>query len=75
MDLLHGTPAAIPRVSVVLPNYNYTEYIGHRISNVLDQTLPAYELIVLDDASSDNSVAVIEQDTGGLRCSMDTFCS
>jgi glycosyltransferase involved in cell wall biosynthesis len=61
MDLLHGTPAAIPRVSVVLPNYNYAEYVGERISNVLDQTLPVYELVVLDDASDDGSVAAIEK--------------
>jgi hypothetical protein len=61
MNLLHGTPAAIPRVSVVLPNYNYAEYIGARISNVLDQTLPVYEMVVLDDASDDGSVAVIRK--------------
>jgi O-antigen biosynthesis protein len=56
MGLLHGTPAAIPRVSAVVPNYNYAALIASRIDNVLGQTLPVYELVVLDDASTDDSI-------------------
>lgn len=49
------------RVSVVIPNYNYGKYIASRIDSVVKQTYPIYELIVLDDCSTDNSVDVIEK--------------
>lgn len=49
------------RVSVVLPVYNRERYVGEAIASVLDQTLPPDELIVVDDGSTDGSVAVVER--------------
>jgi glycosyltransferase involved in cell wall biosynthesis len=49
------------KVSVIIPNYNYEEYIIERIDSVLMQTYPIYELIILDDCSPDNSVKVINE--------------
>lgn len=49
------------KISVVIPNYNYENYIIERIDSVLRQTYPIYELIILDDNSKDNSVSVIEE--------------
>jgi len=49
----------IKKVSVVVPNYNYARYIKKRISSILEQTYPIYELIILDDASTDESVREI----------------
>ena len=49
----------IKKVSVVIPNYNYENYIIERIDSVLLQTYPIYELIILDDKSNDNSVSII----------------
>lgn len=49
------------KISVVIPNYNYEDYIIERIDSVLLQTYPIYELIILDDKSTDNSVKVIEE--------------
>ena len=51
----------LKKVSVVIPNYNYSNYIIERIDSVLNQTYPIHELIILDDASTDNSVDVIEK--------------
>lgn len=65
------------RVSVVVCNHNYGHFIEHAIESVLAQTLPAHELIVVDDGSTDDSVArvqrmqapltLIEQANGGQR--------
>jgi glycosyltransferase involved in cell wall biosynthesis len=49
-----------PAFSVVLPNYNYARFIGDTIQSVLDQTCKDYELIVVDDGSTDNSAELIE---------------
>lgn len=52
--------AEIKRVSVVVPNYNYGRYIKKRIRSILRQTYPIYELIVLDDCSTDGSEEIIK---------------
>lgn len=49
------------KVSVVVPNYNYENYIVERIDSILRQSYRIYELIILDDCSKDNSVKVIEK--------------
>ena len=47
------------RISVVIPNFNRETLVGDTISNVLAQTLPPHEVIVVDDGSTDRSVEVI----------------
>ncbi|MBC7700160.1 glycosyltransferase family A protein [Aquabacterium sp.] len=48
-----------PRISVVVCNYNYERYVRQTIDSVLQQTYPPLEVIVVDDGSSDGSLAVI----------------
>lgn len=48
-------------VSVILPNYNHARYLPDRINSILEQTFQDFELIILDDCSTDNSREVIEQ--------------
>src|SRR4051812_21669960 len=48
-------------LSVVMPNYNHSHYIGEALEAILGQTFRPMEVIVVDDASTDNSVEVIEQ--------------
>lgn len=55
------------KVSVVVPNFNYGNYIARRIDSIIAQTYPIYELIVLDDCSSDNSVNIIENKLTEVR--------
>lgn len=49
------------KVSVVVPNYNYGKYVKKRIDSILKQTYPIYELIVLDDASTDGSAEILKK--------------
>ncbi len=49
-----------PVVSVLLPSFNHARYLPAAIDSVLGQSLEALELIVVDDASSDDSWSIIE---------------
>ncbi len=48
-----------PKVSVVIPAYNGAEFLGEAIRSVLGQTYPNFEIIVVDDASPDNSAEIV----------------
>lgn len=56
--LLESLGLKVPRISVVVPNFNYARYLGTRLNSILNQTVPIHELIFLDDNSSDESLAV-----------------
>ena len=49
------------KVSVIVPNYNYAKYLRWRMLSIAQQSYPIYELIVLDDASTDNSKTMIKK--------------
>lgn len=59
-DLLAMLMPGLRRVSVVVPNFNYAHYLPQRLSTVFGQGYPVFEVIVLDDASTDDSLRVIE---------------
>lgn len=48
-----------PRISAIVPNCNYARFLELRLRTVADQTLPPDEIIVLDDASQDDSLEVV----------------
>jgi glycosyltransferase involved in cell wall biosynthesis len=50
----------MPKVTVITPNFNHARYLPQRLDTILAQTLGDFELIVLDNASTDGSRAVIE---------------
>lgn len=50
-----------PLVSVIIPNYNHARFLDERIQSVLNQTYQNFEVIILDDKSTDNSVEVINK--------------
>ena len=47
-----------PLVSVLITSYNREKYIGDAIQSVLDSTYKNFELIIVDDMSTDNSVGI-----------------
>ncbi len=51
----------LPQVSVVVPNYNHERYIAARLESIFHQSCPIYQVIVLDDASTDGSVSSIRR--------------
>jgi hypothetical protein len=59
-DLLKFAGKTLPRISVIVPNYNYASYLQQRLDSIAQQTVPIFEIIILDDASTDNSKDVIE---------------
>jgi GT2 family glycosyltransferase/peptidoglycan/xylan/chitin deacetylase (PgdA/CDA1 family) len=50
-----------PRVSVIIANFNYGRFLMEAVQSVLNQSLPADEIVVIDDASTDESSEVLEQ--------------
>ncbi len=47
------------QVSVIIPNFNRETLIGETLRNLLEQTVPPHEIIVVDDGSTDKSVEVV----------------
>ena len=50
-----------PRVSVIIPCYNHGRYLPEAVASVVAQTFGDWELIIVDDGSTDDSAAVAEQ--------------
>ena len=47
------------KVSVIVPNYNHSRYLRQRIDSILNQTYQDFELILMDDKSTDDSVSIL----------------
>lgn len=51
----------LKKLSVVVPNFNYERYLRDRLGSITEQTYPIFEIIVLDDASTDKSLEVVKR--------------
>lgn len=50
----------IPQISIIIPMYNTEEYVGECLHSLLVQTFQDFEVIVVDDCSTDDSVNVVK---------------
>ncbi|WP_434037643.1 glycosyltransferase family 2 protein [Formosa sp. 4Alg 33] len=51
----------MPKVSVIVPNYNHEKFLRGRLDCIINQTYTDFELIILDDMSTDNSLNIIKE--------------
>ena len=59
LDIIHNTSRQ-PKLSVIIPLYNKAPYVRKALESVFAQTYTDYELIVVDDGSTDDSAAIAE---------------
>ena len=60
-SLVELVEPAGPRVSVVVPNFNYAKYLPARLKSIISQTSPPHEVLFLDDCSTDGSVEIARE--------------
>src|ERR1700752_5362711 len=77
-----------PEISVIIPVYNAEKYIREAVESILHQTYTDFEVLLIDDGSTDNSAKVIaeikdprivyiKQDNAGMAAALNkgiTFC-
>lgn len=63
-DAAHPSPAPRPTVAIVVPNYNHGRYLAESLGSIAAQTLQPDEVLIIDDASTDDSLQVIAGFTG-----------
>jgi glycosyltransferase involved in cell wall biosynthesis len=61
MDTESSPHQALPSLTVVIPNYNHGHLIGDQLQAILHQSTQPLKIIIIDDASTDDSVSTIEQ--------------
>lgn len=59
-NLLSLASDASPKISILIPTYNYAAYIGQALDSIISQDFEDYEVIISDDASSDNTIDVVK---------------
>ena len=64
----------MPRVSVIIPSYNHAQFLAKRLTSIFDQTYSDYEIIFLDDHSTDNSVDIFKS-LKNEKCVMEIYNS
>ncbi|WP_300565231.1 glycosyltransferase family 2 protein [Flavobacterium sp.] len=56
-----------PKVSIVVPNYNHQEFLKVRLDSIFNQTFQDFEVLIFDDASSDDSLLILNEYKSNLK--------
>ncbi|QDH16337.1 glycoside hydrolase family 99-like domain-containing protein [Swingsia samuiensis] len=59
--LFFKTMPDIPKISVIIPSYNYNAFLKARLASIFSQSMPIFEIILIDDASTDSSLQTAEK--------------
>ena len=51
----------MPKVSIILPSYNHNQFLGKRLSSIMEQSYSNWELIIIDDSSTDGSIGTLKE--------------
>ncbi len=51
----------VPHVSIIVPNYNHEKFLRERLESIYNQTYQDFDVILLDDASCDDSVLILRE--------------
>lgn len=66
----------LPRVGILIANYNYDQYLEKCIESAHNQTYGNFDLLIVDSNSSDNSVAIIDEFTSQFtKIGIKNFCA
>ncbi len=60
----------MPKVSILVPNYNYALFLDQRLGTIEKQTYRDFEVILLDDASTDDSVQILQRFAREHHCQL-----
>lgn len=71
-EVLPAALGFLPKVSIIVPNFNHAKYLLARLESIYCQTYNNVEVILLDDCSSDESVAILSD--YAKRCPDKTIC-
>jgi glycosyltransferase involved in cell wall biosynthesis len=58
----------LPVISVIITSYNYARFVDEAIQSVLDQTYQDFEVIVVDDGSTDDTRSVLDRFGDRITC-------
>ena len=61
----------MPKVSIIVPNYNHARFLRQRMESILNQTFQDFELILLDDCSNDDSRSILSSYASDPRVRLD----
>lgn len=60
MSLPHSPPQKTPLISVIVPSYNYAQFLPAAVASLQAQTLPDWECVIVDDGSTDDTREVVQ---------------
>jgi glycosyltransferase involved in cell wall biosynthesis len=61
MEVIYKKSKVKPLISIIVPNYNYDRYLQKRLDTIYNQTFQDFEVILLDDKSTDDSLVILKE--------------